>query len=218
MKNDYSIGLAEAFQNLLHRNWAEKSWPRTSRTRRAIRTSVRRSLPYGAQAAQAHIRARLLFRGRLDRAYRRSLGLEGAAARAVTVGIHRTCSRSAATPSTGRISPTTSHPTSQPRRPRQFVANFTTKYGQAPTGLGALGYEAAAGLDRRRSRRAGKTDPDRDSRCHRDAPKISKACHGQNHASTLSATRTEERRGAQGRRRQGQVRSIHRPVIGKRSE
>ena len=26
---------------------------------------------------------------------------------------------------------------------KQFVANFTTKYGQAPTGLGALGYEAA---------------------------------------------------------------------------
>ena len=26
---------------------------------------------------------------------------------------------------------------------KQFVANFTAKYGQAPTGLGALGYEAA---------------------------------------------------------------------------
>jgi branched-chain amino acid transport system substrate-binding protein len=41
---------------------------------------------------------------------------------------------------------------------KQFVANFTTKYGQAPTGLGALGYEAAEVLVDAIGR-AGKTDP-----------------------------------------------------------
>ena len=39
-----------------------------------------------------------------------------------------------------------------------FVANFTAKYGQAPTGLGALGYEAALVLIDA-IRRAGKNDP-----------------------------------------------------------
>ena len=39
-----------------------------------------------------------------------------------------------------------------------FVANFTKKYGQAPTGLGALGYEAALVLIDA-IKRAGKSDP-----------------------------------------------------------
>jgi branched-chain amino acid transport system substrate-binding protein len=41
---------------------------------------------------------------------------------------------------------------------KQFVANFTTKYGQPPTGLAALGYEAAEVLVDAISR-AGKSDP-----------------------------------------------------------
>jgi branched-chain amino acid transport system substrate-binding protein len=41
---------------------------------------------------------------------------------------------------------------------KAFVANFTTKYGQPPTGLGALGYEAAAVLIDA-IRRAGKNNP-----------------------------------------------------------
>lgn len=41
---------------------------------------------------------------------------------------------------------------------KAFVAAFTTKYGQAPTGLGALGYEAALVLIDALGR-AGKTDP-----------------------------------------------------------
>ena len=41
---------------------------------------------------------------------------------------------------------------------KAFVANFTAKYGQAPTGLGALGYEAALVLIDAVAR-AGKTDP-----------------------------------------------------------
>lgn len=41
---------------------------------------------------------------------------------------------------------------------RAFVAAFTAKYGQAPTGLGALGYDAAIVLFDA-IRRAGKTDP-----------------------------------------------------------
>ncbi len=41
---------------------------------------------------------------------------------------------------------------------KAFVANFTTKYGQAPTGLAALGYEAAEVLVDAITR-AGKVDP-----------------------------------------------------------
>jgi branched-chain amino acid transport system substrate-binding protein len=41
---------------------------------------------------------------------------------------------------------------------KAFVANFTAKYGQPPTGLGALGYEAAAVLIDA-IRRAGKNNP-----------------------------------------------------------
>ncbi len=41
---------------------------------------------------------------------------------------------------------------------KQFVAKFTSKYGQAPTGLGALGYEAAEVLVDAIAR-AGKLDP-----------------------------------------------------------
>lgn len=41
---------------------------------------------------------------------------------------------------------------------KAFVASFTSKYGQAPTGLGALGYEAALVLVDALGR-AGKTDP-----------------------------------------------------------
>ncbi|HTA89236.1 MAG TPA: ABC transporter substrate-binding protein [Polyangiaceae bacterium] len=43
-------------------------------------------------------------------------------------------------------------------RAKQFVANFTTKYGVAPSGLGALGYEAAEVMVDA-IRRAGKDDP-----------------------------------------------------------
>ena len=43
-------------------------------------------------------------------------------------------------------------------RAKQFVANFTAKYGVAPSGLGALGYEAAEVMVDA-IRRAGKDDP-----------------------------------------------------------
>jgi branched-chain amino acid transport system substrate-binding protein len=67
---------------------------------------------------------------------------------------------------------------------KAFVANFTTKYGQAPTGLGALGYEAALVLIDAVAR-AGKTDPT----AIRDAIATTKDFEGVTGKITLDAQR-----------------------------
>ncbi|MET0790343.1 MAG: ABC transporter substrate-binding protein, partial [Polyangiaceae bacterium] len=67
---------------------------------------------------------------------------------------------------------------------KAFVANFTTKYGQAPTGLGALGYEAALVLIDA-VRRAGNLDPT----AIRDAIAATKDFEGVTGKITLDAQR-----------------------------
>jgi len=69
-----------------------------------------------------------------------------------------------------------------------FVANFTAKYGQAPTGLGALGYEAALVLIDAVAR-AGKTDP----AAIRDAIATTKDFDGVTGKITLDAQRNAQK-------------------------
>jgi branched-chain amino acid transport system substrate-binding protein len=71
---------------------------------------------------------------------------------------------------------------------RAFVANFTTKYGQAPTGLGALGYEAALVLIDAVAR-AGKSDPT----AIRDAIATTKDFEGVTGKITLDAQRNAQK-------------------------
>jgi branched-chain amino acid transport system substrate-binding protein len=71
---------------------------------------------------------------------------------------------------------------------KAFVANFTTKYGQAPTGLGALGYEAALVLIDAVAR-AGKTDPT----AIRDAIATTKDFEGVTGKITLDAQRNAQK-------------------------
>ncbi|HYP98801.1 MAG TPA: ABC transporter substrate-binding protein [Polyangiaceae bacterium] len=69
-----------------------------------------------------------------------------------------------------------------------FVANFTKKYGQAPTGLGALGYEAALVLIDA-IKRAGKNDPS----AIRDAIATTKDFEGVTGKITIDAQRNPEK-------------------------
>jgi branched-chain amino acid transport system substrate-binding protein len=69
-----------------------------------------------------------------------------------------------------------------------FVANFTKKYGQAPTGLGALGYEAALVL-MDAIKRAGKTEPS----AIRDAIATTKNFEGVTGKITIDAQRNPEK-------------------------
>ncbi len=71
---------------------------------------------------------------------------------------------------------------------KAFVANFTAKYGQAPTGLGALGYEAALVLIDSVAR-AGKTDPT----AIRDAIAATKDFEGVTGKITLDAQRNAQK-------------------------
>ncbi|MEI9953829.1 MAG: ABC transporter substrate-binding protein [Pseudomonadota bacterium] len=69
-----------------------------------------------------------------------------------------------------------------------FVANFTKKYGQAPTGLGALGYEAALVLIDS-IKRAGKNDPS----AIRDAIAATKDFEGVTGKITIDAQRNPQK-------------------------
>jgi len=71
---------------------------------------------------------------------------------------------------------------------KAFVANFTKKYGQAPTGLGALGYEAALVLVDA-IKRAGKTDPS----AIRDAIAATKDFEGVTGKITIDAQRNPQK-------------------------
>jgi len=71
---------------------------------------------------------------------------------------------------------------------QKFVADFTKKYGQAPTGLGALGYDAAAVLIDA-IRRAGKTEP----AALRDAIAATKGFEGVSGTITIDAQRNAEK-------------------------
>jgi branched-chain amino acid transport system substrate-binding protein len=68
------------------------------------------------------------------------------------------------------------------------VANFTKKYGQAPTGLGALGYEAALVLIDA-IKRAGKNDP----RAIRDAIAATKDFEGVTGKISIDAQRNAQK-------------------------
>jgi len=70
----------------------------------------------------------------------------------------------------------------------EFVANFTKKYGQAPTGLGALGYEAALVLIDS-IKRAGKNDPS----AIRDAIAATKDFEGVTGKITIDAQRNPQK-------------------------
>ena len=71
---------------------------------------------------------------------------------------------------------------------KAFVANFTAKYGQAPTGLGALGYEAALVLIDAIAR-AGKNDPT----AIRDAIAATKDFEGVTGKITIDAQRNAQK-------------------------
>lgn len=71
---------------------------------------------------------------------------------------------------------------------KAFVANFTAKYGQAPTGLGALGYEAALVMIDAFAR-AGKTDP----AAVRDAIATTKDFEGVTGKITIDAQRNAQK-------------------------
>jgi len=71
---------------------------------------------------------------------------------------------------------------------KTFVANFTKKYGQAPTGLGALGYEAALVLIDS-IKRAGKNDPS----AIRDAIAATKDFEGVTGKITIDAQRNPQK-------------------------
>jgi len=71
---------------------------------------------------------------------------------------------------------------------QKFVADFTKKYGQAPTGLGALGYDAAAVLIDA-LRRAGTTEPSK----LRDAIAATKGFEGVSGTITIDAGRNAEK-------------------------
>jgi branched-chain amino acid transport system substrate-binding protein len=71
---------------------------------------------------------------------------------------------------------------------QKFVADFTKRYGQAPTGLGALGYDAA-GVLVDALRRAGKTDPV----ALRDAIAATKGFEGVSGSITIDGNRNAEK-------------------------
>jgi len=71
---------------------------------------------------------------------------------------------------------------------QKFVKDFTAKYGQEPTGLGALGYDAAAVLIDA-IRRAGKTEP----AALRDAIAATKGFEGVSGTITIDAQRNAEK-------------------------
>lgn len=71
---------------------------------------------------------------------------------------------------------------------QKFVADFTKKYGQAPTGLGALGYDAA-GVLLDALKRAGKVD----SAALRDAIAATKGFEGVSGSITIDAGRNAEK-------------------------
>jgi branched-chain amino acid transport system substrate-binding protein len=71
---------------------------------------------------------------------------------------------------------------------QKFVADFTKKYGQAPTGLGALGYDAAAVL-LDSLKRAGKTD----AAALRDAIAATKGFEGVSGTISIDAGRNAEK-------------------------
>ena len=71
---------------------------------------------------------------------------------------------------------------------QKFVADFTKKYGQAPTGLGALGYDAA-GVLLDSLKRAGKTD----SAALRDAIAATKGFEGVSGTISIDAGRNAEK-------------------------
>lgn len=74
------------------------------------------------------------------------------------------------------------------QKSQAFVANFTKKYGQAPTGLGALGYEAALVL-MDAIKRAGKAEPS----AIRDAIAGTKDFEGVTGKITIDAQRNPEK-------------------------
>jgi branched-chain amino acid transport system substrate-binding protein len=71
---------------------------------------------------------------------------------------------------------------------QKFVADFTKKHGQPPTGLGALGYDAA-GVLLDAMRRAGTTDP----AALRDAIAATKGFEGVSGAITIDAQRNAQK-------------------------
>ena len=168
---------------------------RRDRRRRALHER-RHRVPRAAhhdqrREARRDLRARLLHRGRPDRAAGARARHRRAAARRRRLGLGEDARDRRRRRSRAATSRTTTRPTPTARRSRTFVARYKEKYDETPDAMAALGYDAA-GILADALKRAGDTDGREAARRDRRDAGL-RGRHRQDHASIQRATRARPR-------------------------